>query len=254
MVYRRKRYGRKRFFKRRFVRKFKRYHRRFKRNTYIRYRRSRTIGIPKTATVSLRYCTTKILAPTTAGLGVSTVFRCDSVYDPDYTGTGHQPVYRDVYTSMYNKYIVTGSKIWVKAIPYRGSGTATSVYSLGLYRRDHGDTTTMNIETMRENGVHTKTIRMGNNDMPNSSVYMTDTFSLYKDVLAKDREKLLVDKGVSPSTAGAGQDWVLFVYTLSGSGTAGGGAADDNIIFEVTIQYRVKFCDPICDAGIDGAS
>lgn len=33
-----------------------------------------------------------------------------SLYDPDYTGTGHQPMWRDTLATMYNKYRVHGIK------------------------------------------------------------------------------------------------------------------------------------------------
>jgi hypothetical protein len=37
---------------------------------------------------------------------VGYTFRLSSLYDPDYTGTGHQPYMYDQLTTVYNKYIV----------------------------------------------------------------------------------------------------------------------------------------------------
>lgn len=34
------------------------------------------------------------------------VFRTDSIFDPDYTGTGHQPLFRDMWASQYDYYSV----------------------------------------------------------------------------------------------------------------------------------------------------
>lgn len=35
-------------------------------------------------------------------------FRLNSIYDPDYTGVGHQPMLRDELSAIYNRYQVTG--------------------------------------------------------------------------------------------------------------------------------------------------
>jgi len=39
------------------------------------------------------------------------VFRCNSIYDPDYSGLGHQPYGHDQYQSLYNQYQVLESVI-----------------------------------------------------------------------------------------------------------------------------------------------
>jgi hypothetical protein len=43
-------------------------------------------------------------------------FRGNSVYDPDYTSTGHQPRYFDTYAAIYGKYRVLASRITVDLI------------------------------------------------------------------------------------------------------------------------------------------
>lgn len=74
--------------------------------------RPRTIplALANKQTVRMRY----------VGIGHSTVtagtvsnygFRINSIYDPDYTGTGHQPMYHDMYQGLYNHYLVKGAKL-----------------------------------------------------------------------------------------------------------------------------------------------
>lgn len=62
------------------------------------------------------------------GNGVSTyaeyVFSMNSIYDPDVTGTGHQPRGRDQWANMYNKYIVRGCRYRVSA--YAADATAAT--------------------------------------------------------------------------------------------------------------------------------
>lgn len=47
----------------------------------------------------------------TAGVPAFYQFAGNSLYDPDISGTGHQPLGFDQWSAFYNKYCVTGSKI-----------------------------------------------------------------------------------------------------------------------------------------------
>ncbi len=57
--------------------------------------------------VRLKYCD-KVQLTTTGSVNTAVVysFRLGSLFDPDYTGTGHQPYMYDQLTAIYNKYIV----------------------------------------------------------------------------------------------------------------------------------------------------
>lgn len=54
----------------------------------------------------------------------SYVFRGNSLFDPDYTSTGHQPRYYDTFTEVYEKYRVLGSSIVVEMTNISASGVA----------------------------------------------------------------------------------------------------------------------------------
>lgn len=71
------------------------------------------LGFPKRMTMTLRYA--DIGTITTAGSGsISTFnFRANSLFDPNQTGVGHQPMYFDQMMAIYNHYIVIGSKITI---------------------------------------------------------------------------------------------------------------------------------------------
>ena len=60
-------------------------------------------------------------------------FRMNSIYDPDYTGTGHQPYFRDMWSSQYDYYAVLACTYSIKM--YNASGqdpvTFTSVGTNG---------------------------------------------------------------------------------------------------------------------------
>lgn len=90
----------------------------YKKKSYTRRTMSsvgKTNPFPKTFRTKLRYESSIQLD---AGLAssVSHLFRCGSVFDPDYTGVGHQPRYFDQIMPLYDHFTVIGSMITVKAV------------------------------------------------------------------------------------------------------------------------------------------
>jgi len=75
-------------------------------------RRSRTVraAIPMTKTVRMRYCE-RVNIDAGAGTIAEYTYRANDVYDPNETGTGHQPMGLDQWFQFYNKATVIGSKI-----------------------------------------------------------------------------------------------------------------------------------------------
>lgn len=72
-------------------------------------------SFPARKTVALRYVQTVSLDPSAATNAIQ-VFRANSIFDPDYTGTGHQPMFRDNYATIYNEYKVNHSTITMVAL------------------------------------------------------------------------------------------------------------------------------------------
>lgn len=66
--------------------------------------------IPNRYRFNLRYCQYHQLDPAATAFASNT-FYVNSLYDPDYTGTGHQPMGFDQLSPLYNRYVVTGAKI-----------------------------------------------------------------------------------------------------------------------------------------------
>jgi hypothetical protein len=70
-------------------------------------------GVPDSIRTKLVYHDQITISGVTAGLHV---FRGNSIYDPDFTSTGHQPLYTDYYDETYTKYKVLGSTITVELV------------------------------------------------------------------------------------------------------------------------------------------
>lgn len=70
----------------------------------VRFRPS-IFGFPEKLLTKLRYCDYKNLTSTAGALN-KYFFNWNSTFDPDNSGGGHQPLYRDTYASIYDHYSV----------------------------------------------------------------------------------------------------------------------------------------------------
>lgn len=67
-------------------------------------------GFPTKIITILRYYDQYTLTSTSGGIGAY-VFRMNGPRDPDFTGVGHQPLYWDRYSTIYQSYRVLGSRL-----------------------------------------------------------------------------------------------------------------------------------------------
>lgn len=73
--------------------------------------------------IKLRYGSLVTIDPT-FGTPISHVFSANSIFDPDRTGVGHQPLGHDQWATFYDHYTVIGSKITAQFMP-TGDGPTT---------------------------------------------------------------------------------------------------------------------------------
>jgi len=93
---------------------------------------------------TLRYSQQVQLDPTT-GVAVQQ-FRMNSLHDPDYTGTGHQPMgYDQLCPALYQQWWVTASKITIDAVFLTD---AASIASVGINRCEFAFFATANDTTV----------------------------------------------------------------------------------------------------------
>jgi len=82
-------------------------------------------GFPQQMKVRLRYVDEYIMT-STAGSTVTQTFRMNSIFDPDFTGVGHQPYGHDQWSPLYNTYVVLGSKLKATWSPLTENDVGTS--------------------------------------------------------------------------------------------------------------------------------
>lgn len=111
-----------------------------KRKAYRQGRRSMTIRrprlpravTPRTKFVRMKYVDNITINPGAAGALTFHNFSCNGMYDPDISGSGHQPIGFDQWMEWYDHYHVIGSKITVQCIP----SDATNNTVVGIYKND----------------------------------------------------------------------------------------------------------------------
>lgn len=81
--------------------------------------RFRGVGFPRSYYTKLVYYQT--LTFNSAAIQQN-IFRANSIFDPDYTGVGAQPMWHDEFALLYNRYTVYASKITASFIQKSGSG------------------------------------------------------------------------------------------------------------------------------------
>lgn len=89
-------------------------------------------GFPDSVQVKLRYVSFIRLNPAPANPDQH-LFRCISVFDPDLSGVGHQPMYFDQWSGIYTKYTVKGAKCSMKWLPGSGQQTNQPTGLWGIY-------------------------------------------------------------------------------------------------------------------------
>lgn len=74
-------------------------------------------GFPDRKMVKLRYVDSDVTLDAGAGLVQSKTFSCNSLFDPDITSVGHQPMGYDQWSAIYQRYTVLSAKITVRNNP-----------------------------------------------------------------------------------------------------------------------------------------
>jgi hypothetical protein len=85
------------------------------------------IGFPDKLLCTLKYCDSASFNSTPTPS--SQVYSCNSLYDPDVSGSGHQPLNFDQFASLYETYVVVGAT--VKLEYFNNSGTVPCYVTAG---------------------------------------------------------------------------------------------------------------------------
>jgi hypothetical protein len=185
-------------------------------------------GVPDELDVTLRYVEVIELSSTTAANGY--VFRGNDTFDPNATGTGLQPAYRDNWAALFYVQQVVSSTITVRMTPNNSTGSVP-----GIFYCAPSHTTTLNdVDYLRS--LPKSQSRSLNFYKPPEPVKISTSTAQIKGV------QIVRNQGVGSAVVGATPAdqwfWLLLQRSADGAGTT---AWD----YEVTIDYRVHFSERV---------
>lgn len=173
---------------------------------------------PAVSYATMRYSTSISLNPT-IGTPANWLFRANSLFDPDYSGTGHQPYGFDIYALIYDYYEVMDSVITMTPI----SGDTTGIFGISL---EDDNTVEIDYDTVREQ----KGVKM--------SVY-NNNGTTQGPIVQKYDAKFFPNKYQQSSsmTTNAANPFFFNCFFEGKNSTSSPSAVD----FLVTITFRARF-------------
>jgi len=192
----------------------------------VRYQPS-VFGFPDRLVVKLRYADYISLVCTSGALAKQ-VMRMNSIYDPDLSSTGHQPLYHDTYAGIYDHYAVISSVAHIEIV--NPSAVALLV---GCVNDDDSSSSTT-FQTLMEQS-HGQTAELTGITGSRSHVAMTAKFDA-KQTLGIDpfrSEQYKTSTGANPA-----EDSNLVIWGLPFD-----GSTTLTFNLRVTVEYTVLFTE-----------
>lgn len=187
-------------------------------------------GVPAQRRVTMRYNDT-VNVTCTSGILSGHSFIANGIYDPDITGTGHQPMGRDTYATLYQHYVVESARISIQSF----ARNIDAPVIVGVYVHDQTGLGYVDSSGFIESQKGTwlcQSIHQSKNSKALRTNYNAKRFFNLKDV--KDNvARIGAAIGSNPTEQSI---FSLWFQTKDGS--------TQNQYFNVTIDYTVIFSEP----------
>ena len=195
--------------------------------------RSNKAPLPNSFYTKLRY-TDSISVQNSFGNASTYLFRANSLFDPDFTGIGHQPRGFHQFMTLYNKYTVVGAKITLSAAPEEVDGNGEN-FVFGIAQRNTSGSASTNLQDYTE-GRNVKS-RMMSNGLSTEAKLMTSSMNIGRYL---GSSKPLSDATLQ-GDASSGPTNEAFFYIFSAAPRA---TANTRIQYQVTVEYTAVFTHP----------
>jgi len=193
------------------------------------------IGMPLVKRANLTYCQQFIATQTTPAVPASNRFLINSMYDPDSTGTGHQPMGYDQWSTFYKEYLVKGAKItatFTNVVP--GNSPARVGITFMTVSSSLDADLTDRLE--RQSYKNTRLLLGAIDSKQTVTAYYSGKKAFDLKTLADEHQMRSV------TTASPTLPAYLFVWVQEASGT---GSLVEDILVEVKIEFICDFMLPI---------
>lgn len=182
----------------------------------------------------LRYSESHTIpAATTANFASSYKMRLNSLFDPNYTGAGHQPRGFDQLMTIYEKYTVVGAKITVCYIT-----TSTNPSVVGLRTVDGNETSIADKKVAMENG-DSSWKYISRFDQDNKAILSRNVnikkFFNQKNIVGTEKFTLDANENPALDDAVIGEMWVAPIKSTAQHGET---------LLDINIEYTCVFTEP----------
>lgn len=186
----------------------------------------RDSGFSPEVITTIKYIETLQLTSTSNSLARN-AYRLNGAYDPDATGTGHQPMYYDALATVYGNYVVLGSKITCHFAPQT---TTAGPCSVGIWTNNANTwSATTDSEIMEQNACTSAIIGGYYSGSPRK---LTATYSPSRD-LGRSPDDDTVGAAVNANPSQQYYAWVWFQEKST--------VTPSVCQVRIEIEYRVKF-------------
>lgn len=194
-------------------------------------------GFPSSMTTKLRYADVVPLTYTSTVTKYS--FGANNVFDPDFTGTGHQPYFYDQITPLFNRYVVLGSKITVTFLPVSSTVTPPSGPGIvGIIGDNNAGVSSVATTLMEGQNSVSKFISAWSGTDLKAMVMATYSPEISLGISSDD------DTVAALVSAGPAKTWFFTLYCQDYNSTTSSA-----LYAKVNIEYTVRFTEPIEPAG-----
>lgn len=185
-------------------------------------------GFPPVLLTKLRYVDTYALI-STAGSLAKQVMYLNSTFDPDNSGTGHQPLYRDTYAVVYDNYSVVSCRAIVTFVSL---ATTTSV-SAGAVFDDNNTSSTSPTTLMEQNSGKHHLIPPLTGSISSHTISFDWDCKSYLGIDPFTSEMYKTDVGANPTELGS---LIIWSVPADGSSTA-------TVQVQVTLEQTVLWSE-----------
>lgn len=188
-------------------------------------------GVPTTQVISMRYADRTTITSSSGVMGTF-VISANSIHDPSVSGTGHQPMGHDTMQSLYNDYIVLGSRI---KVIFNEVGAVTSIPMMcGVNLQTTSTTTYLSYDSFLEAKKGRWVTVSGNKD-DRSVAYNYSTKKFFNVTDVKDNQLLYgASFGFNPNVSAY---FVIYAQSLDALST-------ESVRVTVIIDYIVSVAGP----------
>lgn len=191
----------------------------------VSVRALKSIGFPATTHTTHRYIQSGTMVCVAGSLAIQQ-FRTNSMFDPDLTGTGHQPYGFDQWKTYYGTYMVKSSKITMEAAISGGIGL------VGVYTSTESSTGFTSADTLGEPG-------RGQSGIVNTTFGGVRVFEArwtLRDIPNHDPADYSALVSTNPTNSDFYTIYVQDAFSLAGSPT---------VYWTVLIEFDVMWKDPL---------